>query len=436
MGVAVSLFAALVLVGANAFFVAVEFSLVASDRTEVEMDAARGDRRASLVASALSRLSFHLSGVQLGITVSSVILGFLAEPAVATLLRPLFERFLSTGQARSVSLIVALALATVVQMVVGELVPKALAVARPLATAKALAGANRVFSTVFSPLIRLFGGAADGLVRRLGIDPRDELSEVRSRSELVRLVADSAAGGSLEQVQARLLTRAFRFGEKTVSDVLTPRTDVVALSVDDTGADLLAATAETGFSRFPITGRDLDDVVGVVLVKALLDLPHAARDDVVLAELMDPPLVVPETRPLDEVLPEMRGGASSVAVVLDEYGGTSGIVTIEDLVEEIVGNIDDEHDVASSATRLLLPGPRVVGGGLHVDELRELVGFELPSGDYETLAGFLMVRLGRLAEEGDHIDFEGWGFDVVTMDRHRIEAVRVSTPVDAEAGGW
>jgi len=436
MGVALSLFAALVLVAANAFFVAVEFSLVAADRTQVELDAARGDRRATLVARALSRLSFHLSGVQLGITLSSVILGFLAEPAVAKLLRPVLDGVLSPGAARTVSLALALAIATVVQMVVGELIPKAVAVARPSQTAKALAPANRLFAATFAPVIRLFDGAADRVVRRLGIEPREELSEVRSRSELVRLVADSAAGGSLQEPEARLLQRAFRFGEKSVVEVLTPRTDVVAVSTEETGADLLALSIETGYSRFPVTGRDLDDVVGVVLVKSLLDLPPGERAGALVEDLMDPPLVVPETRPLDDVLVEMRQGTGALAVVLDEYGGTAGIVTVEDLVEEIVGEIDDEHDIRSTPPTPLLPGPRVVGGGLHSDELRELVGFELPEGDYETLAGFLMVCLGRVAEEGDHVDHEGWGFDVVSMDRHRIESVRVSTPVDDEALGW
>jgi CBS domain containing-hemolysin-like protein len=436
MGVALSLIAALVLVAANAFFVAVEFSLVATDRTQVELDAARGDRRAALVARALSRVSFHLSGVQLGITLCSVILGFLAEPAVAKLLRPLLDDVLSPGQARTVSLALALALATVVQMVVGELIPKAVAVARPSETAKALAPAHRVVAAVFFPLIRVFNGAADRIVRMFGIEPQEELGEVRSRSELVRLVAESAAGGSLQDTEATLLTRAFRFGEKSVAEVLTPRTDVVALSIEDSGADLLARTTDTGFSRFPVTGRDLDDVVGVVLVKALLDLPAEQRARAVVEDLMDAPLLVPETRPLDEVLVEMRQGAGSLAVVLDEYGGTAGIVTLEDLVEEIVGEIDDEHDVRTTPPSPLLPGPRVVGGGLHADELRELVGLELPEGDYETLAGFLMVCLGRVAREGDHVEHDGWGFEVVGMDRHRIESVRVSTPVEDEARGW
>ncbi len=435
MGVGLSLLAALALVAANACFVAVEFSLVAVDRRQLDLEAARGDRRAALVTRALARLSLHLSGSQLGITVSSVLLGVVIEPAVAAPLRPLLERGVSEGAARAVSFVVALALAVVVQAVVGELVPKAVAVARPMRTAKALAPFHRAFVVLLSPVIRLVDIAGARFQRWAGIDTPGGLADVRSRPELVRLVAESAAGGSLDEREARLLTRAFRFGEKSVAEVLTPRIDVVSVSIDSSGAHLLQLSLETGLSRFPVTGRDLDDVVGVVLVKSLLGVPAAERADAVVEHLMDPPLLVPETRPVDEVLVEMREGAGSLAVVLDEYGGTAGIVTLEDLMEEIVGEIDDEHDVGAPPTPLL-PGPRVVGGGLHADELRELVGFELPEGDYETLAGFLMVQLGRIAEVGDHVDWEGWGFDVVAMDRHRIESVRVTTPVDEEAPGW
>ena len=434
MGTVVALSAALVLIAANAFFVAVEFSLVACDRSQVELEAVGGDRRAALVARALSRLSFHLSGVQLGITVSSVLLGFLAEPAVAALIEPLLDGFLTDRQAASVSLGLALAIATGVQMVVGELVPKALAVARPLPTAKALAPAHQWFSTLFARVIRVFAGAADGIVRAIGREPQEELSDVRSRSELVRLVADSVAEGSLEATEATLLTRAFRFGEKSVGHILTPRLDIAALGSDATGAELLEATVKTGYSRFPVTGRDLDDVVGIVRAKALLDLPAADRAAAAVVDLMDPPLVVPETRRLDELLLEMRAKAITVAVVLDEYGGTAGIATIEDLVEEIVGDIADEHDVGETPERRLATGPRVLSGGLHRDELRELGAFDLPDGEYETLAGFLLARLGRMAAVGDAVDHEGWRFEVVAMDRRRIAKVRVVPP--SEDAGW
>ena len=434
MGTVVALTAALVLIAANAFFVAVEFSLVACDRAQVELEAAGGDRRAALVSRALSKLSFHLSGVQLGITVCSVLLGFLAEPAIAALIEPLLDGLLTDRQAASLSLVLALAIATGVQMVVGELVPKALAVARPLPTAKALAPAHQWFSTLFAPVIRVFAGAADGIVRAIGREPQEELSDVRSRSELVRLVADSVAEGSLEATEATLLTRAFRFGEKSVGHILTPRPDIESLPSGATGAELLEATARTGYSRFPVTGRDLDDVVGIVRVKALLDLPAADRAVASVVDLMDPPLVVPETRRLDELLLELRARAITVAVVLDEYGGTAGIATIEDLVEEIVGDISDEHDVGATPERRLATGPRVVSGGLHRDELRELVAFDLPEGEYETLAGFLLARLGRMAVVGDVVAHEGWRFEVVVMDRRRIARVRVVPP--SEDGAW
>jgi CBS domain containing-hemolysin-like protein len=246
MGTALSLVASVALISANAFFVAVEFALVAVDRSAVELEVASGSTRAKLVSRSLSRLSFHLSGAQLGITVCSVLLGFVAAPALATLLQPLFDQRVDADTARTISVFVALALATMVQMVVGELVPKAVAVARPLETATGLALPTKLFVTVFRPVITVFGGAADRVVRALGIEPQEELSTVRSRSELAQVVRSSSDKGTIEEQEASLLTRVFRFGEKSVADVLTPRTAMTSLPDSATGADLLDAALVTG----------------------------------------------------------------------------------------------------------------------------------------------------------------------------------------------
>lgn len=418
---------ALALILANAFFVAVEFALVAVDRTEMELAASAGDRRARLIVGGLDRLSFHLSGVQLGITVSSVVLGFVAEPAVASLLRGPTRMLVGAQHARAVSLVVALALATVVQMVIGELIPKALAVARPAATARALATAMTWYMRIFAPVIRLFGGAADGVVRLFGMEPREELNTVRSRPELMQLVRASANDGTLDRTEAALLQRSFRFGEKVAADALTPRTDLVSIDVDAVGSELLERSLRTGLSRFPVTSGDVDHIVGVVHVKALLSLPYAERDSVGVRELMAEPFVVPEQRDLARLLLEMREQRIHLAVVLDEYGGTAGIITLEDLLEEIVGEIDDEHDPGRRIARplgrtLLIPG------GLHRDEVEEVTGFRVPDGDFETIAGFLLDRFGRIPRPGESVQTNGWTFTVMAMDRHRIDLVQVRRP--------
>lgn len=383
-----------------------------------------------MVASALRRLSFHLSGVQLGITVCSVGIGVLAEPNVARLLESPVGSVVGEDRSETVSVVVALFIATIVQMVVGELVPKAIAVARPLGTARFLAPAERIYAGVFRPVIVMFGGAADAFVRALGVEPTEELSQVRSRHELAKLVESSGVEGSLHPEEVELLTRTFRFREKVVAEALTPRTAVVALSVHDRGADLRERAAETGFSRFVLYDADLDDVVGFVHVKGLFGVDPDQRDDVSLAELRTDVLMVPESRPLDGLMIEMRASAVYLAVVLDEYGGTAGIITLEDLLEEIVGEIDDEHDRASgTATVRSVGGTSVLDGRLGLDEVYDAVKLRLPDGEYETLAGFVLDRLGHIPDVGEGVVFDGWSIDVLEMDRHRVSTLRVIEPV-------
>ena len=426
----------LVLVAATAFFVAVEFSLVAVDRSEVELAAAAGDRRAMLVSAAIKRLSFHLSGVQLGITVCSVGLGVLAEPSVASLLESPVQAVVGESQAATVSVILALLLATFTQMLLGELIPKAIAVGRPLGTARMLAPAERIYSGFFRPIIVVFGGAADWIVRRLGVEPTEELSQVRSRHELAKLVESSGIEGTLEPAEVELLTRTFRFRDKTAVEALTPRTSMIALSVDDVGASLRELSISTGFSRFLLYGTDLDDVVGLVHVKALFDIDPNQRDTVALRTLSTDVLMVPESRRLDGLMAEMRESATYLAVVLDEYGGTAGIITMEDLLEEIVGEIDDEHDRGNRRAPVWSRGgTSILGGRLSLDEVSDATGLELPEGDYETLAGFVLDQLGHMPVAGDGFTFETIQFEVLEMDRNRVATVRVTQPVEPGAGG-
>jgi CBS domain containing-hemolysin-like protein len=423
MSTALGLAAVAGLILANAFFVATEFALVAVDRHRL----GQGDgRRARAARWGLERLSFNLSGAQLGITITSLVLGFIAEPTIAEVIEPA-TGWLPEGSRRGVSLAAALALATATQMVLGELVPKGLAVARPERTLLTLAVANRAYATAFGPVIRFLNGAADATVRRLGIEPREELRSVRTSEELELLIRSSGEEGTIDPEAFALLSRAIRFGEKNAADALVPRVDMVTLPSDATVADLARLSLDTGHSRFPVVGESSDDVVGVAHAKDVLRIPPAQRAETPASSLVRPAAFIPEGRDLESLLTEMRAGGVQLAVVVDEYGGVSGIVTLEDLLEEIVGEIEDEHDAAPRLTSSL-PGTRVVEGTIHAEDLAQVTGFELPEGPYETLAGFLLDRLGRIPGPGDRVVHEGWEFEVLQMDRRRIAAVRVRLP--------
>ena len=425
---ALGLLAVLLLVLASACFVAAEFALVAVDRSRVEHLASEGSRRAKITLSVLRRLSFHLSGAQLGITIVSLVLGFVAEPAIAALIEPALEPLVGASS-KGVSVAIALALATVFQMVVGELIPKNVVIARPTRSALRLAAPFRAYAVVFGPVISVSERAANWAVRKLGVEPQEELSAVRSLPELELLFRSSAAEGSLEPRAADLLRRSIRFGEKTADDALTPRTALEALESEATLAELTERSLDTGFSRFVVYGTDLDDVRGVVHVKSVYEIPPQERASTPVAAVMSEAVVVPETRPLSSLLGELREVGTHLAVVVDEYGGTAGIVTMEDLIEEIVGEIDDEWDPEPPELSVVQPsGTFLLSGGLHPDEVRDACGFEMPEGEYETLAGFVLDRLGHLPVPGEWVTHEGWEIEVVELDRRRIDRVRVVPP--------
>ena len=425
---ALGLLAVLLLILATAFFVASEFAFVAVDRSRIEHLAGQGSRRARVTLSILQRLSFNLSGAQLGITVVSLVLGFVAEPTVATLIEPLLEPLVGAGS-KGASVALALALATVFQMVVGELIPKNVVIARPTPSALRLAGPFRLYAAVFGSVISLSERAANWAVRRLGVEPREELSSVRSLPELELLFRSSGAEGTLEPRAVDLLTRSIRFGEKTAADALVPRMSLEALEIDATLADLVARSLDTGHSRFVVYGTDLDDVRGVVHAKSVFEVAPDERDATAVRAVMTEAFVVPESRPLTSLLVELREAGSHLAVVVDEYGGTAGIVTMEDLIEEIVGEIDDEYDPEPPERSVEQPsGAFVLTGTLHPDEVYEACGFLVPDGEYETLAGFVLDRLGHLPVAGEWVTHAGWELEVVELDRRRIDRVRLTPP--------
>ena len=429
---ALPLLAFVLLTVANAFFVAAEFSLVTVDRAAIDAQAQAGDRTARTVRKSLRELSFQLSGAQLGITIAALLTGYLAEPALARLVAPL------TGHHAQFDGVLALAVATLVSMLFGELVPKNAALARPMPLARMTARPMRTFATAFGWLIRALNGTANTVVRRFGVEPQEELASARSPEELGLLAAISAQAGALPEETAKLLQRTIRFGEKRAAAAMTPRVDMVALPATATVTELLSTARETGFSRFPIYESTVDLVTGVVTVIAALGVPSVRRATETVASIAKEPVYVPESLDLDGVLAALQAAGAELAIVLDEYGGTDGLVTLEDLAEELVGEIADEYDVAPAAYEVTAPlattsSGVLVEGVLREDELVEATGFRLPEGPYETLAGFIMARLGHIPVEGETVEEHGWKFTVVEVQRRRIEQVRVALPEDGPA---
>lgn len=408
--------------------VAAEFSLTALERSTVERHLAEvGDAKARTIDRAHRTLSFQLSGAQLAITLTTLVTGYIAEPAIASLIQPALTAVNVPGSVASwLSLALALAIATALSMVFGELVPKNLAIAKPLETARGVVGVQAAFSTVFRWLIHAMNNSANWLVRRFGVEPVEELASARSPEELGALVRTSAEHGTLDQGTAVLLDRSLRFGDRTAGELMTPRVRVEALKADETVADLVLKARETGFSRFPVHDGSLDDVRGIVHVKQAFAVPSALRGSTPLSALTRPVYSVPETLEGDALLDRLRASGLQTALVVDEYGGTAGMVTLEDVIEEIVGDVRDEHDRREAPpVRSLGKGSWLVSGLLRDDEVAEATGFRMPEGDYETLAGLVLARLGRIPDVGDEIRVGDWRVTVTRMDRHRVAELRV-----------
>lgn len=421
-------------------FVALEFSLVALDRPGVERAADAGDEGAGSVLVSLRRLSTQLSAAQVGITLTTLILGWVATPAVANLVSSGLQ-LVGVGEslADGISPPVALILVTLFSMVFGELLPQFLGISAPLVTAKLVVGPVRVFSTVAKPLIWALNGSANAFLRAVGVEPQEELSAARTPQELTSLVKRSAEAGTLDVDTARLVTASIGFGERTAADVMTPRVRATAIERTATGADVLALARSTGHSRFPVIGEDWDDIDGMVHVKRAMAVPHERRPDVPVSALMVEPLLVPETIRLDPLLLLLRGAGMQLAVVVDEYGGTSGVVTLEDVVEEIVGEVSDEHDRGGTTGRQARDGSWSFPGMWRPDEVRERIGAPVPDGAaYETTGGYVMAALGRVPEVGDRVDVDGWALTVIDMDGRRVDRLRLDqtvAPDPAESTG-
>jgi len=425
------LLAVIVLIAANAFFVAAEFALVAARRTRIDAMIRRGDRKAKTVQKALHDLYRQLSAAQLGITVASILLGYVAEDTVAHLFRDWFAglppalSFLTRGGVASV---VAVAVISFLHVVIGEQAPKAWAITYPEGTSRWVAAPLIFFSWITRPFTDLLNWSANGVVRLLGIKSTNpEHDRVHSPEEIRMLVQQSRKTGGLSKADARMLEGVFEFSEKNARDVMTPRTDMKALPAGLTLAEAADVVAAAGRSRYPVHGESLDDIVGTVHAKDILRGLRAGAA-AALKDIARPAFFVPGTREVEDVLADMKRQKAHLAIVLDEFGGTAGLVTMEDLLEEIVGPIYDEYD------RPAAPSPKgatggsgtpVIAGGTEIRDVNRQFGLNLDDADYTTIGGLLFGTLGRLPKVGDRVTVSGAAFEIVEMDGRRVGKTRV-----------
>jgi magnesium and cobalt exporter, CNNM family len=421
--------AALALVGLNAFFVAAEFGLVAARRPRIDQLVASGNSRAAVVQRAMGELNLLLSGCQLGITFASLGLGWIGEPAFADLLTNTFETLpspLDTIATHGTASLLAFVIITFLHVVLGELVPKNLAIAAPEEVALWVAVPMRAFAVLFRPLIWLFNEGANVLVRLLGVEPQSELRSVHTLDEFRLLLEESRRAGAVQLSHGDIIDRLFDFPDKLVNDAMVPRSDVHAVGVDDSVDEVLEMARRTRHSRFPVFEDEPTEFVGVVHLADMLAADHR-HSGATVKRAMREPLFVPESLRLDLLLRQMNEGRTHFAIALDEYGSTEGIVTLDDVLAELVGDIADEHRDPARAIRKLESGYRVPGA-IHHEELERVTDLQLPEGDYETLGGFINDRLGHVARQGDEVRVDGWRIRVVAVRRHRILTADVQPP--------
>ena len=425
---AVALVAMVALLLLNGFFVAAEFAFTAAGKHRLE---GRTGRAARAAVRAIDDLSFSLAGAQLGITIASLLLGAVAEPAVASVIEAVIEPFvdLPSQTLHTISLIVSLLIVVFLHMVIGEMGPKNVAIADPEKSALILALPFRLYSVVLRPIIWLLNGAANVLLRLVGVDPSDT-RDAHTADDLASLITAGRREGVVEDFAHRLLTGAIEVSDLHAEAVMVPRTDIVALPATATPAEVEQTVIAHGYSRIPVYEGNLDDVTGFVHAKDTLRLSGDELHRPIPSDLIRPLLVVPASKGVGDLLERMRTDRRHLALLVDEYGGTAGIVTMEDIVEEVVGEIRDEHDEATPGVRRSTPGRFVVDASLRPSEVQRVCGVDLPEGDYDTVAGLVMERLGRIPAVGDSITGTGWTLTVSAMDGVRVEQVELSATTE------
>ena len=416
---------AVVLTLGTGLFVASEFSLISTDRAQLMADRDSGEKGLDLPIRAVAKTSTHLSSAQLGITLTTLLTGFVAEPALTRMLSPWLTGFeLSSEGIRVLSVVLAMTIATAFSFLIGELVPKNMALSAPKRVLKIVVGFQLGFTWVFSLLVRIMNDNGNWLVRKLGIEPREELSSARTADELVSMVRRSATLGSLEQDTAKLLEKTLAMSDLLASDIMTPRPKMYSLEREASARDLIDLASTTGHSRFPVTGEDADDIVGVVHLKRGIGVPVERRDQVPVSALMVEPVRVPETMALDRLILQLRGRGLQFGIVIDEYGGTAGIVTLEDAVEELVGELSDEHDRQRSDLLQYADGSLAFSGLTRPAELEEFGLSIAEDEDYDTVSGFLMSELGRIPKTGDQVEISGGRLVVLKMEARRVDRIK------------
>jgi CBS domain containing-hemolysin-like protein len=428
------LLAVFVLVGANAFFVATEFALVRVRRTRIEELVRAGNRQAADVKHALTHLDDFISATQLGITLASLALGWIGEPAIAEQIEPLFVWLpigLAAPAAHSIAIAVAFAIITFLHVVLGELAPKSVALTYAETTALWVARPTDWFFRLFKPFLRLLTGSARLVLRAFGLRQAADQIAALSAEELKMLITAATEKGLLERRERELLTSVFDFTDTPVREVMTPAHKIKAVAVDATPQEVLNAAVASGCSRLPVYERTLDQVLGFVDERDLLSA-LVRREPVELRRLLHPVTFVPETKKVGQLFQELQRRRLEMAIVLDEFGSTRGLVTIEDLIEEIVGEIRDEHEVEERPVERLPDGSMVVDASLPARELRENYGVPIPeSGEFETVAGFMLAELQRIPKGGEIVFHEGYKFTVVNLDGRRITKVKVEPAAGA-----
>jgi CBS domain containing-hemolysin-like protein len=409
------------------YFVAQEFGYVAADRGRLRAAAAEGDRSAARALQVTERLSFVLSGAQLGITVTALLVGYVAEPFLGEGLAAVFGvAGVPVAVSMPLSVTLALVVATVVQMVLGELAPKNLAIARPEAVARRLSRSTLMYLAAFGPVIRLFDRAATRLLLRLGITPVEELPEGATSEDLTQIIASSRADGHLSRELSLLLDRGLDFRGLTAASVMVPRVDVQFVA-GSAPVSSVVALLETGHSRFPVRGSTSDEILGIVGISEVISVPPADRSSTPVSAVLREAIMVPSSLRLPGVLERLRAGHSQIACVVDEFGGFAGIITLEDIAEELVGPIRDEDDLPEPAPVRQDDGSWLVPARWRLDEISDATGVDLPvSDDYDTVSGLVMARLGRVARAGDSVTLDDLLVRVETVDRHVPQTVRLS----------
>jgi CBS domain containing-hemolysin-like protein len=403
--ITIGILAIVLLTAATGYFVAQEFAYVAVDREKLRAMADDGDPAAERALRVTQRLSFVLSGAQVGITVTALLAGYVAEPYLGRGTADLLGLTgLSETVSTSISMVFALLFATVVQMVLGELAPKNLAIAKPETLARALSRSTLIYLAVAGPLIRMFDATANRLLRAIGIEPIEELPQGATSEDLDRIIANASTEGTLDVRAARLLDHGLDFRDRTAAEVMRPRVDVTTIRANEP-ASRVVDLLDTGHSRFPVTGDGVDDVIGVVSIADVVILERAARTTTAVRDLATEPVVLPESAPLPEVLDRLKQAHRQMAIVVDEYGGFAGIITLEDVAEELVGEIRDEDDLPEPVIEKAEDGSWLIPGRARVDEIAEATGIRLPDNDmYDTVSGLVLARLGHLPAAQEQID--------------------------------